>query len=136
MTTGSPSPETTTAANGVRRWLPALVLIGLMGAGYALGWHHYLSFKTIGLNYEYLQAYIADHFILALAIYMAIYIAAVALSAPGGLVMTLAGGLLFGWRVGIPATCFLSRGRRLATPLPPRRVRHSPNSAMASRKTR
>jgi uncharacterized membrane protein YdjX (TVP38/TMEM64 family) len=104
MTTGSTSPDHTRAANGVRRWLPALLLAGLMGAGYALGWHKYLSFKTIGLNYDYLQSYIAGHFVLALAIFMAIYIVAVALSAPGGLIMTLAGGLLFGWQASIPAT--------------------------------
>jgi uncharacterized membrane protein YdjX (TVP38/TMEM64 family) len=91
-------------AGGLKRALPLLILAAIMALGYAMGWHKYLSFKTIGVNYEYLKSVIADHFVLALAAYMAIYIAAVALSAPGGLVMTLAGGLLFGWKTGIPAT--------------------------------
>jgi uncharacterized membrane protein YdjX (TVP38/TMEM64 family) len=91
-------------AGGLKRALPLLILAAIMALGYAMGWHKYLSFKTIGVNYEYLKSVIADHFVLALAAYMAIYIAAVALSAPGGLVMTLAGGLLFGWKAGIPAT--------------------------------
>lgn len=92
------------AAAAVSRWLPLAILLALMAVGYALGWHKYLSFKTIGLNYEALRAFIHDHYAVALAAYMAIYIAAVSLSAPGGLVLTLAGGLLFGWKAALPAT--------------------------------
>jgi uncharacterized membrane protein YdjX (TVP38/TMEM64 family) len=102
------SPATKSAerdsSGSFRRYLPLAVLAALMALGFAMGWHKYLSFKTIGTNYEYLKTLIADHFVVALAAYMAIYIAVVALSAPGGLIMTLAGGLLFGWKVGIPAT--------------------------------
>lgn len=87
-----------------KRWLPLGVLLGLMAMMFAFGWQKYLSFKTIGLNYDVLKSFIADHFTASLALYMLIYIAVVALSAPGGLVMTLAGGLLFGWQVGAPAT--------------------------------
>ncbi len=90
--------------SSMKRWLPLAILASLMALGFAMGWHRYLSFKTIGLNYETLKAFISDNFALALAAYMALYIAVVALSAPGGLIMTLAGGLLFGWQVGIPAT--------------------------------
>jgi uncharacterized membrane protein YdjX (TVP38/TMEM64 family) len=103
----TPSPNTTSATqgtNGVRRFLPLVILGAAMALGFAMGWHKYLSLKTIGVNYEFLKTLIADHFVIALAAYMGIYIAVVALSAPGGLVMTLAGGLLFGWKVGIPAT--------------------------------
>ena len=102
-----PSPDTTSETqqtNGLKRFLPLIILAAVMALAFAMGWHKYLSFKTIGVNYDYLKTLIADHFVLALAAYMAIYIAAVALSAPGGLIMTLAGGLLFGWKVGIPAT--------------------------------
>lgn len=88
----------------LKRWLPLLILAALMGVVFAFGWHKYLSFKTIGVNYDALKAFIADNFILAVAGYMAIYITAVALSAPGGLILTLAGGLLFGWQVGVPVT--------------------------------
>lgn len=91
-------------SSALKRWLPLVLLVALMAVGFAMGWHKYLSFKTIGVNYESLRTFIADNFILALAAYMAIYIAAVALSAPGGLVMTIAGGLLFGWKAALPAT--------------------------------
>jgi uncharacterized membrane protein YdjX (TVP38/TMEM64 family) len=89
--------------SGLGRWLPLGVLAALMALALAMGWHHYLSFKTIGLNYEALKAFIGQHFVLALAAYVAAYVAVVALSLPGGLVMTLLGGFLFGWLVGAPA---------------------------------
>ncbi len=89
---------------GLKRWLPLLVLAALMALTFAFGWHKYLSFKTIGLNYEAMRSFIGENFFAALALYMLIYIAAVALSAPGGLIMTLSGGLLFGWQAGAPAT--------------------------------
>lgn len=91
-------------SNGIKRWLPLAVLAALMAMVFAFGWHKYLSFRTIGLNYDALQAFIGQNFVAALALYMAIYVAVVALSLPGGLFMTLAGGLLFGWQIGAPAT--------------------------------
>lgn len=91
-------------ASSIKRWLPLVVLAAAMALAFSMGWHKYLSFKTIGLNYDWLKTYIAEHFVWALLGYMAIYIAVVALSLPGGLIMTLSGGLLFGWQVGAPAT--------------------------------
>jgi uncharacterized membrane protein YdjX (TVP38/TMEM64 family) len=104
MTANQTSTPAGAGRSGFKRLLPLLILAALMALVFAMGWHKYLSFKTIGVNYDYLKSFIAEHFAVALAAYMLIYIAAVALSAPGGLVMTLAGGLLFGWKVGIPAT--------------------------------
>ncbi len=94
----------TKAASGLGRWLPLIALAALMALVFAMGWHKYLSFKTIGLNYESLKTYIASNTVTALMAYMLVYIAVVALSLPGGLIMTLAGGLLFGWQLGAPAT--------------------------------
>jgi uncharacterized membrane protein YdjX (TVP38/TMEM64 family) len=99
----SDTPQTA-GKGGIGRWLPLIVIAGLMALVFAMGWHEYLSFKTIGLNYEALQAYISDNLLLSLLSYMAIYVAVVALSLPGGLIMTLSGGLLFGWQIGAPAT--------------------------------
>lgn len=104
MNSSSDNNAVAREASSYRKYLPLLGLVLFMAFGYAMGWHTYLSFKTIGVNYDALKTFIAAHFAVALAAYMAIYIAAVALSAPGGLVMTLAGGLLFGWQAAIPAT--------------------------------
>jgi len=68
----------------------------------AMGWHHLLTVKTIGLNYEALREFISANLATALALYAAIYISIVALSLPGATVLTLAGGLLFGWKIATP----------------------------------
>ncbi len=87
-----------TATQGpFRRWGPLAALAILMVLAFSMGWHEYLSFKTIGLNYEALKGFIAENFAVAILAYMLLYILVVALSLPGGLVMTLSGGLLFGW---------------------------------------
>jgi uncharacterized membrane protein YdjX (TVP38/TMEM64 family) len=93
-----------TATSSLKRWLPLIALAGAMVLARAFGLQEYLSFKTIGLNYDSLQAFIANNFLAAIALYMLVYIAVVALSLPGGLFMTLSGGLLFGWQTGAPAT--------------------------------
>jgi uncharacterized membrane protein YdjX (TVP38/TMEM64 family) len=90
--------------SALKRWLPLAVLVALMALAFAMGWHKLLSFKTIGLNYEGLKAYIDEHLLTSLLIYVGAYTAVVALSLPGALIMTLAGGLLFGWQIGAPAT--------------------------------
>ena len=89
---------------GFGRFLPLLVVVGLMAFAFAMGWHRYLSLQTVGENYGAMQAYISDNFLAAILIYAAAYVAVVALSLPGGLIMTLTGGLLFGPYVGIPVT--------------------------------
>ncbi len=89
--------------SALKRWGPVIGLAAAMALVFAMGWHKYFSLKTIGLNYDALKEYIADHLVLALVIYMALYAAIVALSLPVGLIMTIAGGLLFGWKVGAPA---------------------------------
>ncbi len=99
----SASPNNSAATSPVRRFAPLIVLAALMALVFAMGWHKYLSFKTIGLNYEALRGYIGENVVLSLMAYIAAYIAVVALSLPGGLIMTLSGGLLFGWMLGAPA---------------------------------
>ncbi|MEO1264739.1 MAG: TVP38/TMEM64 family protein [Pseudomonadota bacterium] len=101
---GSPEPAAPKSKATLKRYLPLGIIVGLMGLAFAMGWHKYLSLQTIGENYGAMQAFIGENFAAALAIYMAAYIAVVALSLPGGLFMTLAGGLLFGPYVGVPAT--------------------------------
>ncbi len=92
------------SGGGLSRWLPLIVLAAVMALVFAMGWHKHLSFKTIGLNYEFLREYIANNLFSALGIYIAAYVAVVALSLPGALIMTLSGGLLFGWQIGAPAS--------------------------------
>lgn len=94
----------TSNASAVRRYLPLIVLSALMALAFAMGWHKQLSLKAVGLNYEALKSFVEENLLLAVLAYAAVYVAVVALSLPGGLIMTLTGGLLFGWLVGAVVT--------------------------------
>lgn len=86
------------------RWLPLALLLGLAALGYALGLHRYLSLETLAANRGALHGWVSGHLALALAAYVLIYVAVVALSVPGATVMSIAGGFLFGWAISVPAT--------------------------------
>ncbi|MEQ1697480.1 MAG: VTT domain-containing protein [Hyphomicrobiaceae bacterium] len=79
-----------------KRWLPLIVLITAVGGAYALGLHKYLTLDALRDNRAALSAYVAANSVTAAAAYVALYTVVVALSLPVGVVLTLAGGLLFG----------------------------------------
>ncbi len=88
----------------LRKYAPLIVLVAGMVLIFAMGWHRLLSLRTVGMNYEWLTSQIDHHLAVSLLIYFLTYVVVVALSLPGGLVMTLTGGLLFGWKIGAPVT--------------------------------
>ena len=81
----------------LKRLWPLLLLLAAAGLILAMGWQRYLTLQELVLRREALRAAIAGHPLLALVVFMAIYAGTVALSLPGGAVLTLAGGFLFGW---------------------------------------
>ena len=83
-----------------RRWLPLILLIGLMGLVIFNGWHRLLSLETVAKAHDQYQTYITAHFGLSIVGYIAVYTTAVALSVPGALWLTFAGGSMFGWVAG------------------------------------
>lgn len=89
---------------GFRRFLAPAVIVVLMAAGYAFGLHKYLTLQSIAEHRDAIGAYTSAHQVLALGAYVLIYILAVALSFPGASVLTILGGLLFGWLLGGLAT--------------------------------
>ena len=74
-----------------------------MGVVWLMGWHNVLTLENIAANRNSLHQAIADHRSLALLAYVGLYIAVAGLSLPGGTILTLTGGLLFGWLVGSAA---------------------------------
>jgi len=86
------------------KWLPLIIILGAMALVYFMGWHKYLTFELIGRNYDVIRSYISSNLMLSILAYMGLYIIVVALSLPGALALTLAGGLLFGWQIGAPIT--------------------------------
>jgi uncharacterized membrane protein YdjX (TVP38/TMEM64 family) len=90
--------QTPPGANGFslsRLWPLALLLTGLAGF-FAFDLDNYLSFETLRENRVVLTEWTAANQRLAILVYALIYIAVVAFSLPGGAVMTISGGFLFG----------------------------------------
>jgi uncharacterized membrane protein YdjX (TVP38/TMEM64 family) len=89
---------------GTRSWLkrlwPLVLLVAVMGLVLAMGWQHYLSFEALAEHRDALRALMGANLMLSFVAFIAIYAATVALSLPGGAVLTLAGGFLFGWLLG------------------------------------
>jgi len=83
-----------------KRWAPLLILLGGIAAVYASGLHEYLSLTAIADNRDALMAFVAGNAVVAAAIYVLIYIVAVAFSLPGAALLTILGGFLFGWLPG------------------------------------
>jgi uncharacterized membrane protein YdjX (TVP38/TMEM64 family) len=84
----------------LKRLWPLIALLAAMAFVFAMGWHRYLTIETLAENREALRAFIGTNLLLSLAIFVAVYAAAIALSLPGGAVLTIAGGFLFGWLLG------------------------------------
>lgn len=68
----------------------------------------YLSLEALKAKRLLLADWVSANFLLAMLSYMGIYIAVAALSLPGALVLTLAGGALFGLLWGTLAVSFAS----------------------------
>jgi uncharacterized membrane protein YdjX (TVP38/TMEM64 family) len=88
------------APHPIKRLIPLLVIAALMAVVFGMGWHQQLTLENIVIHRDRLQDFLHQHKLLAVLAYVVTYAAAVALSLPGGLVLTLTGGLMFGWLVG------------------------------------
>jgi len=80
----------------LKRFLPILLIISAIAAFFFFDLGHYLSFESLAEHRHVLAAYVSEHALLASLLYMGAYVLVVAFSLPGGLVMTLSGGFLFG----------------------------------------
>jgi uncharacterized membrane protein YdjX (TVP38/TMEM64 family) len=98
-------PTRRTAA--IRRLAPLAVLLLAIGAFFALGLHDYLSFEALRAHREELLALVERHPLLAPFAFTGLYAAVIALSVPGGAILTIAGGFLFGLA---PATLYVLVG--------------------------
>jgi uncharacterized membrane protein YdjX (TVP38/TMEM64 family) len=86
-----------------RPWLKLALLalfVGVVVAFFALGGQHYLTLETIKSNRDALLRFTEAHFVAALVIGFFVYAGAVAFSLPGGLILSLSMGFVFGRWVG------------------------------------
>src|SRR3954470_17405830 len=101
MAQGTPAAP---GPRSLRRWLPLLIIILLLGLFFLFGLQRYVSLASLRANHEWLARAVAAHLALALLGFVLIYVAVVALSLPGATVLTLAGGWMFGQWLGTAAT--------------------------------
>ena len=96
-TAARPDAATPRAApNRALQVVVALLLVGGVVAFFALGGPQYLDLATIKEHRDALLGFTQAHFAAALAIAFAVYAGAVAFSLPGGLVLSLTMGFVFG----------------------------------------
>jgi len=88
--------------------LLALGIAGLAAAFFLSDLHEHLSLTSLQARQEAFQAYYAAQPLTAAAAYLAAYVLLAALSLPGSVVMSLAGGALFGLWTGLLLASFAS----------------------------
>jgi uncharacterized membrane protein YdjX (TVP38/TMEM64 family) len=95
-------PYENSPQNGIsaRRLVPLGLLVAAGITFIAAGGHHYLTFAALAENRDWLCGLVQRWGFVAAFLYVAVYAGLVALSVPGGAVMTIAGGFLFGTWLG------------------------------------
>jgi uncharacterized membrane protein YdjX (TVP38/TMEM64 family) len=84
----------------LKRWLPLLVLAAGLALFFGFGLNRHLSLDALAANRQKLAGWVDGHHFLAGPTYMLAYALVVAFSLPGAAIMTMTGGLLFGWMFG------------------------------------
>jgi len=97
-TTSDDAPRASRGLAGKLALLAALAIVVV--AFFALHGQRYLTLDTVKANRDALLAFTNAHFAAAVAIAFAVYVLATAFSLPGGLVLSLTMGFLFGRWVG------------------------------------
>ena len=91
-----PAESPPRSRRSLTRFLPlAILALGLVLV-FALDLDRFASLSALREHHEALRAYVHGHAVLASLAFMGVYALATALSIPGGAILTLAGGLMFG----------------------------------------
>lgn len=100
----APQPSQAIAAQPrrglLRRFAPLAVILAAMALVLLSGLHRELSLETLVSHRAAIEDFVARHYVAALAGFVALYIAAVAMSLPGAVFLTIASGVLFGAAIG------------------------------------
>ena len=106
MSSEMTTPETT--MTGPQSKLRRLVPLGILAAGiaafFALGLDYYLTFEALREHRSELMGFVMQKPIVAVLAFVLIYAVATALSLPGGALLTVTAGFLFGITLGTAAT--------------------------------
>ena len=94
------APETAASPSPLKRFLPIAVVVGGLGAGYAVGLHEYFSLDYLTTAREGLRATVAANPVLSAGAFVGIYALATAFAFPAASILTVFAGFLFGWVLG------------------------------------
>jgi uncharacterized membrane protein YdjX (TVP38/TMEM64 family) len=89
------------------RVLPLAVIAAAFVAFFAFGLDQYVSFAALKAHRQNLADFVSAYGVWSVVVYIVSYAAAIAVSLPGGAVLTIAGGFLFGTG---PATVYVVVG--------------------------
>ena len=105
---GSPGGAETGRSGGFSpaRLVPVVILVAGAIAFFWLDLDQYVTFEALREHHDSLKQFVADNPVLAPLVYMAVYALAVAFSLPGGAILSITGGFLFGAIYGCTA-CIL-----------------------------
>lgn len=95
----------------MKKIIKLIVLIAIVGLIFAVqhyGLQEYLTLDYLKQNQQLFQSYYESNTAQTIGIFFAIYVLSTALSIPGATVLTLAGGALFGLKVGLLVISFAS----------------------------
>lgn len=79
-----------------KRIMPLIILVAMLGLFFVFDLGQYLSFDALAEHRVSLLDWVDANVLWAPLVYILLYIVVVAFSLPGGLVMTVSGGFLFG----------------------------------------
>ena len=88
--------ETSAGGLNVKRLLPIAVLVAGLVAFFAFDLDEFVTLDALKTHRTVLQGWVESQGPVAWLVYAAIYMAAVAFSVPGGSILTIAGGFMFG----------------------------------------
>lgn len=83
-----------------RRFAPLAGIVLLVAFAFAMGWHREVTLENLVRHRAAIADFVDAHVFAALTVFVALYIAVVALSLPGATILTVSGGLLFGALAG------------------------------------
>jgi len=90
------------------RWIALGVFVALIATFFSLGLQRYFTLENFKAQQETIIAYRDAHPLASTAMFFGVYVAVAALSLPGAVIMTLAGGAIFGLLWGLVIVSFAS----------------------------
>ncbi len=94
------TPAEKSKTNWVKRFLP-IAALGLAAVViFSFDLHTYLTYESLREHRGTLTSFVAQRFVLAAIVYIVVYSISTALSLPGGAILSITGGFLFGGLTG------------------------------------